>query len=304
MDCREACAACCIAPSITQSIAGMPAGKVAGEPCHHLDPKSLQCRIWQQQDYPDFCRQFKAEVEFCGNSRDEALSILADLEVITIVNQNKSLAVLYSFRRCPYAMRARLALQSAQIAVELREVVLKQKPSSMLTASPKGTVPVLVLPQQTLEQSLDIIEWALGQNDPDRLLRAGDEQGDCQYWIARCDGEFKTQLDRYKYPNRFSQDADFALGAREQAEKFIADIERQLDTQPYLLGARISVVDIAILPFIRQFAHVDKHWFDHSSYVNTQRYLADFLNSALFNSVMQKYPQWQDGDVVTVFPQS
>lgn len=215
---------------------------------------------------------------------------------------NAALPVLYSFRRCPYAMRARLAIRYSGIAVELREVVLRNKPASMLAASPKGEVPVLILPDgQVLEESLDIIHWALSRNDPQHWLPA-DEASRYQAMalIKENDGDFKHNLDRYKYPERYpdEQGADYCS----KGEVFFRKLEHCLGRQPCLLGEQPGIADIAILPFIRQFAHTDKERFDQLPYPHLQQWLSNFLESALFSSVMQKYPAWQPGEVPIYFP--
>ena len=217
-----------------------------------------------------------------------------------------SLPVLYSFRRCPYAMRARLAIAYAQLPVELREVVLKDKPQAMLAISPKATVPVLQLSDgQVIDESLDIMRWALQQNDPDSWLANEQTQLDM---IQQNDEVFKTHLDRYKYPNRYPQELQdlgeqaFELLHREKAEGFLQQYEQKLTAQTYLLGDSICLADMAILPFIRQFAHVDKAWFDAAPYPNVQQWLQYFLDSPLFKLIMPKFKQWQPNDEPVVFP--
>jgi len=212
-----------------------------------------------------------------------------------------ALPILYSFRRCPYAMRARLALCYAQQAVELREIVLRAKPAEMLAISPKGTVPVLQLPDgQVIEQSLEVMQWALQQHDPLGWLPADpDAQARMLALIAENDGAFKTSLDRYKYPNRYpEQDALFYRG---QGEQFLARLELCLTQQRYLCSNQISLADVAIFPFVRQFAQVDRAWFDQADYPRVQEWLAEWLDSALFAQVMQKFPVWQAGTLGTVF---
>ena len=209
--------------------------------------------------------------------------------------------VLYSFRRCPYAIRARLAIASSRLAVELREVILRDKPAEMLAASPKGTVPVLALPNgRVLEESLDIIEWALAQEDCEGLLEfAPGTLEEMRGLIAENDGPFKDALDRYKYPGRYEDvtvDAQRKLGSQ-----FINKLEQLLAGKKFLFGNRISVADIAILPFIRQFAHVDRDWFWQQDWQNVIRWLEDFLESDRFSLIMKKYPQWKNGDEPLLF---
>lgn len=208
-----------------------------------------------------------------------------------------ALPVLYSFRRCPYAMRARLALSVSGQAHELREVVLRNKPADLLAASPKGTVPVLVMPNgQVIEQSLDIMRWALQQRDPQGWLSA-----DCATMdklVAANDGPFKHNLDRYKYPNRYTSEHDgnepvFALAQRSQAANWLMALDALLTLHDWLCGPRASLADMAILPFVRQFAHTDPAWFAAQAWPRLQRWLADFEGSALYASVMDKQPPWQ-----------
>jgi len=198
------------------------------------------------------------------------------------------LPILYSYRRCPYAMRARMALSYAGIAVEIREVSFKDKPAHMLQVSPKGTVPVLVLQSgQVIEQSLDIMYWALQQHDADGWLREDPQQ---QLLIAENDGSFKQSLDRYKYAIRFPEYS--AEHYRQQGELFLQKLERRLQQSAFLLGNTISLSDIAIFPFIRQFAAVDSVWFETAAYTRLKSWLQHLVNSTLFESVMTKYPSY------------
>lgn len=200
--------------------------------------------------------------------------------------------ILYSFRRCPYAMRARLALYASGQVYELREVLLKDKPQDMLNLSPKGTVPVLQLADgRVIDESLDIMAWALGKNDPHRWL---DPDPISQIGLIRaCDGDFKTHLDRYKYATRY--DGADPLEERALGEKFIATLEQQLD-RPCLFGDLPCQADFAIAPFVRQFAIADEDWFYATPYKNVQRWLSAFINSAPFNAVMDKFDPWTPGD--------
>ena len=207
------------------------------------------------------------------------------------------LPVLYSFRRCPYAMRARLALQVSGLPYELREVVLKSKPAELLAASPKGTVPVLVLANgQVIDESLDIMRWALGQNDPQGWLKYGSPD-DIEALIAGNDGGFKHALDRYKYPNRYPLESgnnakDFALAQRLSAANWLAGFESRLN-HGWLDGPQPCLADMATLPFVRQFAHTDAAWFAAQPWPQLQAWLARFEASALFDSVMAKHLPWQ-----------
>lgn len=203
-----------------------------------------------------------------------------------------TLPVLYSFRRCPYAMRARLALAVSGQACELREVVLKNKPQGLLQASPKGTVPVLVLPDgQVLEQSLDIMLWALTRYDPEGWLTPG--QGDMQGMlalIAECDGPFKYALDRCKYPSRYPEaDTD---AERAKAVAWLSTLEARLAAQPHLFGERAALADMAIAPFVRQFAGIDADWWAAQPWPQLQAWLAAWQASLLLGSVMYKQPAW------------
>ncbi|MEM8645613.1 MAG: glutathione S-transferase [Pseudomonadota bacterium] len=212
------------------------------------------------------------------------------------------LPTLYSFRRCPYAMRARLALLSSGITCELREIVLKDKAPEFLSASPKGTVPVVITPSGTvIEQSLEVMAWALGQNDPDGWLIP--EEGSAEEMdalIAACDGPFKTALDRYKYATRYAG-AD-PMAERAKGAAFLVKLNERLAARPYLFGAKPSLADMAIAPFVRQFANVDRAWFDGEPWPHLISWLEGFLASASFEAIFKKYPKWHAGDAPTVFP--
>jgi glutathione S-transferase len=209
----------------------------------------------------------------------------------------RDLPVLYSFRRCPYAMRARLAVQASHQACEIREIVLREKAPEFLSISPSGTVPLLQLSDGTvIDESLDIMRWALSQHDPEHWL-AGDDGG----WIARNDGPFKRSLDRYKYPARFEK-AD-PLAEREKALTILDDYEERLAWSRYLFGASPSLADMAILPFVRQFASVDADWWKSIARPGVKRWLGEFVSSGRFEAVMLKYPKWQAGDAPVMFGQ-
>lgn len=199
------------------------------------------------------------------------------------------LPILYSYRRCPYAMRARMALWAAKIQVELREVSLREKPQHLLQISPKGTVPVLQLADGTvLEQSLDIMRWALLQNDACGWLSGDMLMADSL--ISVNDGEFKKALDRYKYPERYPEQS--ALFYREQGEQFLQRLEALLAEHRFLLGDSASMADVAIFPFIRQFSAVDAEWFGQSAYPRLREWLAGWVEGELFAEVMQKFPTY------------
>jgi glutathione S-transferase len=201
-----------------------------------------------------------------------------------------TLPVLYSFIRCPYAIRARMVLLYADIRYELREVSLKNKPPEMLAISPKGTTPVLQLGDgRILEESLDIMDWALGQNDPKGWRQFPQEQLELsKTLIALNDSEFKQILDRYKYHVRFTEPQSTY---RSQAEPYLQRLNQLLQTHQFLLGDRPSVADVAIFPFIRQFAHVDLQWFDNSPNQALVTWLNFYKSSQLFLSVMSKINQ-------------
>ncbi|HEY9078667.1 glutathione S-transferase [Magnetovibrio sp.] len=204
-----------------------------------------------------------------------------------------SLPILYSFRRCPYAMRARMALFASGQAYVLREVVLRDKPPQMLALSAKGTVPVLVLSDgRVIDESLDVMRWALARNDPHGWLDAPADQTNAL--IARCDTDFKTHLDRYKYASRY--DGGDPLAHRTAGIQFIQQLEDRLSATAYLFGARRSLADIAIAPFVRQFALADWDWFFAAPYPHVHRWLNNFIASDLFVGVMAKFDPWRPGD--------
>ncbi|MFW5451221.1 MAG: glutathione S-transferase [Methylophagaceae bacterium] len=214
------------------------------------------------------------------------------LEKMEILNRN----VLYSFRRCPYAMRARLAIANSTIKVELREVVLKNKPQTLRDISPKATVPVLLTADKTvIDESLDIMLWALNQSDPDNWLSDINNE-----LIANNDGEFKHWLDRYKYADRYPEQSEYYY--RQQAEKMLVILEQQLAENGCLVSAKLSLTDMAIFPFIRQFAFVDKAWFDSTPYPHVKTWLTSLIDSSLFRTIMVKYPAWQQGDELILLP--
>ena len=195
-------------------------------------------------------------------------------------------------------MRARMAIAYAGINVGLREVVLKDKPPAMLDVSPKGTVPVVIdVDGRIIEESRDVMRWALDQNDPDAWL-AG--LGLDDPLISACDDDFKHWLDRYKYAVRFPEQDE--IWYRGQAEAFLATLELKLGDARFLNGSTLGVTDIAVFPFIRQFANVDMKWWESKPYPNVARWLAGLIASELFVAVMKKYPQWRDGDPEIPFP--
>lgn len=192
-----------------------------------------------------------------------------------------------------------MSLHCASITVELREVFLANKPEAMLALSSKGTVPVLQLSDQVLDESLDVMHWALGQSDPENWLRP-ELQDQTAALIATNDGPFKTHLDQYKYWDRYPAESQAMY--RQRAEQFLIQLETLLTSHTFLLADRPTLVDIAIFPFIRQFAFVDKPWFDQSGYSQLKHWLDYFLNSSLFLESMKKIPAWQPGDQAQLFP--
>jgi glutathione S-transferase len=208
-----------------------------------------------------------------------------------------TLPVLYSFRRCPYAMRARLALHASGIAIEHREVLLKNKPAHLLALSPKGTVPVLWLPGAAdggvLEQSLDIMLWALRQHDPMGWLPASDAgMADALALIAHNDGPFKQQLDRYKYPNRSGLESGVA--DRDEAAIWLRTLDARLRKQPELAGEHFGMADAAVAPFVRQYAHTDPTWFAAQPWPALASWLTKFESSDLFQAIMHKHAPWPE----------
>ena len=211
-----------------------------------------------------------------------------------------TMPILYSFRRCPYAMRARLAIRYAQQTVVLREIVLKDKPPQMVAISPKATVPVLQLPDgRVIDQSIDIAYWALENNDPFSLLPKASVKSFCDALIHECDFEFKPWLDKYKYADRHpEQSAEYY---RNNGERFLKNLASILQEQPFLLGATPTLADIAIMPFIRQFSMVDLQWFKSCQYPRVRDWLNDWLESDSFRSIMSKYEKWHETQEIIEF---
>ena len=195
--------------------------------------------------------------------------------------------LLYSYRRCPYAIRARMSLRCAGITFEVREISLRDKPADMLSVSPKGTVPVLVCDDGTvIDESLNIMHWALAQHDPLGWL-AGASNPKHQEWISRNDKTFKYWLDRYKYAERYPE-FDAPYYRKQALECLLDDLESQLTRHAFLGGESAVLSDVAIFPFIRQFAAVDPAWFASSQYVATRRWLQYWIESDLFKQIMEK----------------
>lgn len=219
-----------------------------------------------------------------------------------------TLPILYSFRRCPYAIRARMALTAAQQKVALREVVLRDKPAEMMAISPKATVPVLHLPDgHVLEESLDIALWALARNDPHNWLPTdAGRKASTLAFITHMDGPFKYHLDRTKYAIRYAtEDEDataFAERHRAEALKILHTLEARLSATNNLLSDAESLADIAIFPFIRQFAHTDRAWWQAQELPRLQNWLTRWLSSSLFALVMVKYVPWKETGEDVLFP--
>jgi len=194
-----------------------------------------------------------------------------------------------------------MALAYAKLPFEVREVFLKNKPGSMLEASPKGTVPILVLKDgAVIDQSMDIIRWALSHHDPDHWLSPSPkEQSPTDDLIRENDDSFKASLDLYKYSGRHPERAPAVH--RQEAEVFLKKLEARLQTHPFLLGENLRLADIALFPFVRQFANVDPEWFSASPYEGLRTWLRHHQEGALFNAVMEKYTPWQEGDVPLLF---
>jgi glutathione S-transferase len=211
-----------------------------------------------------------------------------------------NLPILYSFRRCPYAMRARLALLASEATVILREVKLPAKPAPMLSASPKGTVPVLVLADDVtadgsvIDESLSIMQWALAQNDPQRWLDHADFA-----LIEQNDGAFKYHLDRYKYADRYAVNP---AEHRAAALAMLTQMDGRLAKTAYLCGDAMGLTDAAIFPFIRQFAQTDRPWFDAQSLPHIQAWLEGLCGSSLFAKAMVRHKPWDSTAEPTLFP--
>lgn len=204
--------------------------------------------------------------------------------------------VLYSYRRCPYAMRARMAIYLAGLQVEQREIVFWDKPEAMLQASPKATVPVLILEDGcVIDESREIMEWALHQAKMPWVPQQTAALQQMNAWIDENDGDFKHWLDRYKYADRFPEQSKVYY--RQQGERFLTKLDEMLRNQRYLIGEQMSMADLAVFPFIRQFANVDKTWFAESDYKAVKTWLQGILGQDLFAAVMKNRPAWQPNHV-------
>ena len=207
--------------------------------------------------------------------------------------------ILYSFRRCPYAMRARLACKYSDQEIEIREIVLRNKPAQMLAISPKGTVPVLQLAGKVIDESWDILHWATELNDPKQWRGDTLRVDQANKLVGINDTSFKASLDRYKYADRFPEyPAEYY---RTEGEVFLQQLEQRLSQHLFLLDEKISLADIGIFPFVRQFAHVDIDWFRQADYPKLQAWMDGFLESELFEAIMLKRKPWVEGDQKVYF---
>jgi len=224
------------------------------------------------------------------------------LTKIKIKTKPKPLPILYSLRNCPYAMRARIAIYKAKQTVMLRDIVLNNKPKEMIAASPKATVPVLVLTDGTVvAESLAVMLWAFKQTDPDNLLQS---QNECVLveilaLITTFDDDFKACLDKYKCAKRYRETN--VVECREVCEQYLELLEIRLSSHLFLMSNTESLADIALLPFIRQFARVERQWYLQSPYPKVRQWLNNYLQSPMFTKVMAKYPLWLDNHEIVLF---
>lgn len=207
--------------------------------------------------------------------------------------------VLYTFRRCPYCMRAHMALKKSGIKVELREVKLSDMPTEALTVSAKATVPLLVFADGTfLDESWDIVKWALQQNDPDLWMGKDNEfLLDTEMLVETNDFSFKEDLDHYKYADRYPEKTQQQY--REACEEYIEELEELLDEHVYLLSDDISVADISVFSFVRQFSMVDEAWFEQAPYPKVRAWLHKIVDTELFQIIFRKHKLWDNTDPVT-----
>jgi glutathione S-transferase len=209
--------------------------------------------------------------------------------------------VLYSFKRCPYAMRARMALKLADIKCELREVRLNNKPNHMLEVSPKGTVPILILKDNVIDESMEIINWVLTKVDLFKNDISQDQMDLSEEIILNFDNKFKHHLDRYKYSTRY-EDADLEFHQNE-CLNILYDLEKIISNGDWIFGDKLNKLDISILPFIRQYRIANPEWFDSQKDIcKVKKILRNFLDSKLFIEIMQVYDVWEEGSDPTYFP--
>ncbi|GAA0821967.1 glutathione S-transferase [Colwellia asteriadis] len=224
------------------------------------------------------------------------------------VDERQSLPVLYSLRNCPYAMRARMAIFKTKQIIQLRDIVLSNKPSEMIAASTKATVPVLVLADgSVIDESLAIMLWALQQSDPNDLLHQKSHNTANNkntltamlVLIAEFDTDFKSCLEQYKCAKRYQEDN--VVECRIACEQYLQRLEQRLTQHPFLMSDKESLTDIALMPFIRQFARVERQWYLQSPYPKVRQWLNNYLQSPMFTKVMAKYPLWLDNHEVVLF---
>jgi len=209
--------------------------------------------------------------------------------------------VLYSFKRCPYAMRTRMALKLADIKCELREVRLNNKPNHMLEVSPKGTVPILILKDSVIDESMEIINWVLTKVDLFKNDISQDQMDLSEEIILNFDNKFKHHLDRYKYSTRY-EDADLEFHQNE-CLNILYDLEKIISNGDWIFGDKLNKLDISILPFIRQYRIANPEWFDSQKDIcKVKKILRNFLDSKLFIEIMQVYDVWEEGSDPTYFP--
>ena len=213
------------------------------------------------------------------------------------MESNFKYPILYTFRRCPYAMRARFAIRSSKIIVEIREIKLQEKPSEFLKLSPKGTVPVLITSSGVvLEESLDIIYWALNKNDPHKWLAKGKlENQDIRKLLDDLENKFKPNLDKYKYPSRFSGVDQYLH--RDKNLCFLKKLNYYIKNNKSLNCEHLSLLDYAIFPFVRQFRNVDQDWFDKLNFIFLNKWINQIIDSKDFSSIMKKFKKWEPNDV-------
>ena len=212
-----------------------------------------------------------------------------------------NLPILYSFKRCPYAMRARMAIKLADIKCEIREVKLNNKPEAMLKVSPKGTVPVLILEDVVIDESMQVIDWAINKKN---IFEGNINESDVtrtNEMIYIFDNKFKYHLDRYKYSTRY-EDADIEFH-QNKCLNILHDLEKIISNGDWIFGDKLNKLDISILPFIRQYRIANPDWFDSQREIcKVQKILRNFLDSKLFIEIMQVYDVWEEGSDPTYFP--
>jgi len=214
----------------------------------------------------------------------------------------KKLPILYSLRNCPYAMRARMAIFKSGQTVLLRDLVLSNKPEEMMQASPKGTVPVVVLEDGTvIEESLEVMLWVLHESDPNDLLHSYEESAllEMLTLINEFDNVFKVRLEQYKCAKRYQEDN--IEECRMACQQYLQQLEQRLSKHAFLISDKESLADIALLPFIRQFARVERQWYLQAPYPKVRTWLNNYLQSAMFSKVMAKHPLWLDSQQEVIF---